>query len=76
MTRSDLLLVGAATLSLVATGRAAAQTLPSGVINAPPTVIGPNESMGSNTVLNVSDGGLVGDGLQSVCPMGRALTSC
>lgn len=40
---------------------AAAQTLPAGVINAPPTVIGPNQSIGSNTTLNVGAFGAVGD---------------
>ena len=31
------------------------------VINAPPTVIGDNESIGSDTQLNVFDSGIVGD---------------
>lgn len=31
------------------------------VINSPPRIIGDNESIGSNTQLNVSDGGSVGD---------------
>ncbi|TWT98054.1 hypothetical protein Pla108_22090 [Botrimarina colliarenosi] len=35
-------------------------TLPAGVINSPPTLIGANESIGSNTTLNVFDGGYVG----------------
>lgn len=37
-----------------------AQTLPSGEINAPPTVIGDLQSIGSNTTLNVLEGGVVG----------------
>lgn len=35
---------------------ARSQTLPSGIINSPPTVIGDNESIGSNTTLNLFDG--------------------
>ena len=45
---------------LVCTRFAEAQTLPPGVINAPPTVIGDFESMGSDTTLNVLPGGSVG----------------
>ncbi|WP_442485027.1 dockerin type I domain-containing protein [Aeoliella sp. SH292] len=36
------------------------QTLPSGIINAPPTTIGNNQSIGSNTTLNVRNSGAVG----------------
>lgn len=43
-----------------AAGPAIAQTLPPGVINAPPTLIGDNESIGSDTTLNVLDRGSVG----------------
>ncbi len=46
--------------SLATAGYATAQTLPPGIINAPPTSIGDNESIGSNTTLNVFDGGSVG----------------
>jgi hypothetical protein len=37
-----------------------AQTLPAGVINAPPTTVGANQSIGSNTTLNILPGGTVG----------------
>ena len=50
---------------LTCAARLGAQTLPSGVINVPPTVIGDNQSIGSDTTLNVFDGGVVGDGFQA-----------
>lgn len=45
--------------------RLAGQTLPSGVINAPPSVIGDSESIGSHTTLNLLPGGTVGDNFQA-----------
>lgn len=36
------------------------QTLPTGILNAPPLVVGDFQSIGSNTTLNVLEGGLVG----------------
>ena len=44
---------------------ASAQTLPSGVINVPPTSVGSGESIGSNTTLNVLDGGRVRYGFEA-----------
>ena len=47
---------------------APAQTLPSGVINVPPTIIGDDESIGSNTTLNVMEGGVVGNNFDAGLP--------
>ena len=55
-----------ALLVALAASPAAAQTLPSGVINAPPTVIGDNESIGSDTILNVMEGGSVGANFEAM----------
>ena len=49
-----------------------AQTLPSGVINAPPTVIGSGQSIGSNTTLNVMDGGSIGFDFDAGLPDGSS----
>lgn len=57
------LFLGSVLLALAASGLATAQSLPAGVINAPPTAVGNNASMGSNTTLNVLTGGSVGRGL-------------
>ena len=40
---------------------ACGQTLPPGIIDAPPTVVGDSASIGSDTTLNVMPGGSVGD---------------
>lgn len=47
---------------------AAAQTLPSGVINVPPTTVGNSQSIGSDTTLNVLAGGSVGRSFQVGLP--------
>ncbi|TWT90945.1 hypothetical protein Mal64_13440 [Pseudobythopirellula maris] len=39
-----------------------AQTIPSGIINVPPSQIGDNQSIGSNTTVNILSGGSVGSG--------------
>ncbi|MEM6654241.1 MAG: hypothetical protein AAF596_00415, partial [Planctomycetota bacterium] len=52
--------IWAALLSALLPTAARCQTLPSGVVNAPPTVIGAGESIGSDTTLNVFDNGVVG----------------
>ena len=51
---------------------AASQTLPSGIINVPPTVIGDVQSIGSNTTLNVSEGGTVGFLFEAGLPDGSS----
>lgn len=59
MLRLSALLVSiAAWLSALAAG---GQTIPAGMYDAPPLVVGDNQSIGSNTTLNVSDGGIVGN---------------
>ncbi len=58
------LLLGCGFLSILATV-AQCQTLPSGVLNAPPLVIGDGESIGSNTTLNVAVGGVVGSNFEA-----------
>lgn len=65
-------LVLALIAALVPAGSSPAQTLPAGVINAPPTVIGDSESIGSNTTLNVSDGGVVGSHFDAGDPNGTS----
>ena len=57
---SALLLCVTTLLFLLVSRQTAAQTLGPGLIEAPPTVIGSNESIGSDTTLNVYDGGMVG----------------
>ena len=65
-TYSRLIFVLVASTSLVSDGlKVGAQTLPPGVINVPPTIIGVYESIGSNTIVNVSDGGSVGYGFNA-----------
>ncbi|QEG36909.1 hypothetical protein Pr1d_42490 [Bythopirellula goksoeyrii] len=48
-------------IALCCSGSLQGQTLPSGVLDVPPLVIGNSESIGSNTTLNVANGGIVGN---------------
>ncbi len=54
----------AVTLIAMAMGDVRAQTLPSGVIDVPPTAIGDNRSATSDTIINVQEGGVVGKNLR------------
>lgn len=65
-------IAAAISLALVPASFCAAQPLPSGVINAPPTAIGDNESIGSDTTLNLREGGSLGDFFEAGLPDGSS----